>query len=356
MTTTTIDEAKLEQFVGHVATELGAALNAALVTLGDELGLYRAMADGQPVTPAELATRTGTHERYVREWLNAQAASGFVAYDPAIEAYVLPPEHALVLADDASPVSMTADFRAANAVVAIRARLAERFVSGDGVGWHEHHHDLWHGTERSFGINYRIHLVDEWLPALDGVVARLQAGALVADVGCGHGASTILMAEAFPASRFVGFDYHAASIATARQRAEEAGVADRVSFEVAGAAEYGGEGYDLVAFFDSFHDLGDPVGAAQHAAQVLAPGGTCLMVEPYAGDRVEDNLNPLGRLYYGFSTLVCTPGSLSQPGGAALGTQAGEARLREALQAGGFGTVRRAAETPLNLVLEARLP
>jgi SAM-dependent methyltransferase len=252
-------------------------------------------------------------------------------------------------------VSMIADFEGANAAVAVRERLAERFVSGEGVGWHEHHHGLWHGTERSFGINYRTHLVAEWLPALDGVVARLEAGALVADVGCGHGASTIVMAQAFPASRFVGVDYHEASIATARERAAEARVADRVTFEVAGADAYPGEGYDLVAFFDSFHDLGDPVAAARHAAAVLAADGTCLLVEPYAGDRVEDNLNPLGRLYYGFSTLVCTPGSLSQPGRAALGTQAGEARLAEALRAGGFATVRRAAETPLNLVLEARL-
>jgi SAM-dependent methyltransferase len=250
---------------------------------------------------------------------------------------------------------MIPSFQAANAAVAVREQLAERFVSGDGVGWHEHHHGLWHGTERAFGIAYRTYLVGEWLPALDGVVEKLEAGALVADVGCGHGASTILMAQAFPAARFLGVDYHAESIATARQRAEEAGVADRVTFEVAGADGYGGEGYDLVAFFDAFHDLGDPVGAARHAATVLAPDGTCLLVEPYASDRVEDNVNPVGRMYYGFSTLVCTPGSLSQPGRAGLGTQAGEARLREALQAGGFATVRRAAETPLNLVLEARL-
>jgi SAM-dependent methyltransferase len=356
MAITTIDEQKLEAFIGHVATELGAALNAALVTLGDELGLYRAMADGQPVAPAELAARTGTQERYVREWLNVQAASGFVLYDAESATYVLPPEHALVLADESSPFSLTGTFQAVNAAVAVRERLADRFVNGDGVGWHEHHHGLWHGVERGFAATYRASLVAEWLPALDGVVAKLEAGALVADVGCGHGASTILMAQAFPASRFVGIDYHADSIETARARAEQAGVADRVTFEVAGAAEYAGEGYDLVAFFDSFHDLGDPLGAARHAASVLAPGGTCMLVEPYAGDRVEDNLNPIGRLYYGFSTLVCTPGSLSQPGRAGLGTQAGEAALSEVLQAGGFGAVRRAAETPLNLVLEARLP
>jgi 2-polyprenyl-3-methyl-5-hydroxy-6-metoxy-1,4-benzoquinol methylase len=250
---------------------------------------------------------------------------------------------------------MTGSFQSANAAVAVRERLAERFVTGDGVGWHEHHDGLWHGTDRAFATAYRTHLVSEWLPALDGVVARLEAGALVADVGCGHGASTILMAQAFPASRFVGIDYHAESIETARQRADEAGVADRVTFEVAGAAELAGEGYDLVAFFDALHDLGDPLAAARRAAAALAPGGTCMIVEPYAGDRVEDNLNPIGRAYYGFSTLVCTPGSLSQDGRAALGTQAGEARLREVLHAAGFSQVRRAAETPLNLILEARL-
>jgi SAM-dependent methyltransferase len=354
MAITNIDEQKLEAFVGHVATELGAALNTALVTLGDELGLYKAMADGQPVTAAELAARTGTLERYVREWLNVQAASAFVEYDPEADAYTLPPEHALVLADDSTELSMTAVFEAANAAVAVRERLAERFRNGEGVGWHEHHHGLWHGTERGFAASYRAHLVAEWLPALDGVVAKLEAGGLVADVGCGHGAATILMAQAFPASRFVGVDYHAESIAVARERAVEAGVADRVTFEVAGAAELPGTGYDLVAFFDSFHDLGDPLAAAQHAAGTLAPGGVCMLVEPYAGDRVEDNLDPVGRFRYGFSTLVCTPGSLSQPGRAGLGTLAGEARLAAVLHDAGFGSVRRAAETPLNIVLEAR--
>jgi SAM-dependent methyltransferase len=354
--TTAIDEQTLEEFVGLAAVEAGAALNVALVALGDRLGLYKAMADGRPVTPAQLAGRTGTQERYVREWLNVQAASAFVVYDAQAETYTLPPEHALVLADDTGPASMTGTFRAASGALAVSDRLAERFVDGEGVGWHEHHHDLWHGTERAFAAGYRTYLVAEWLPALDGVVAKLEAGARVADVGCGHGASTILMAQAFPASRFVGVDYHAASIATARERAAAAGVADRVTFEVAAAGDFQGKGYDLVAFFDAFHDLGDPLAAARHAAAALAPDGTCLLVEPFAGDRVEDNLNPIGRLYYGFSTLVCTPGSLSQPGRAGLGTQAGEARLRAVLQAGGFGAVRRAAETPLNLVLEARLP
>src|SRR5215208_2400600 len=354
MAVTDIDESKLEAFVGHVATEIGAAVNAALALTGDELGLYRAMADGQPVGSEELAARTGTWERYVREWLAAQAASGFVELGE--DGYVLPPEHALVLADETSPFLMTGVLQSANAAVLARERVAERFVTGEGLGWHEHHHGLFHGVERAFAVGYRTYLMTEWLPALDGVVGRLEAGGLVADVGCGHGISTVLMAQTFPAARFVGIDYHAESIATARERAAEAGVADRVTFTVAGADEIPGSGYDLVAFFDAFHDLGDPLAAARSAASVLAPDGRCMLVEPFAGDRVEDNLHPIGRFYYAMSTLVCTPGSLSQPGRAALGTQAGEARLREVLQEGGFGQVPRAAETPLNIVLEARLP
>jgi 2-polyprenyl-3-methyl-5-hydroxy-6-metoxy-1,4-benzoquinol methylase len=353
MATTSIDETKLEAFFGHVATEIGAALNVALVTLGDELGLYRAMADGEPVTPAELAGRTGTLERYVREWLNVQAASGYVEY--ADGRYSLPLEHALVLADETSPFLATGSFQSANAVVGARKALAERFVDGQGLGWHEHDHDLWHGTERAFGVAYRTHLVSEWLPALEGVVEKLEAGATVADVGCGHGASTILLAQAYPNSRFVGVDYHAGSIEIARRRAAQAGVADRVTFTVAGAADYAGTGFDLIAFFDSFHDLGDPLAAARHARAALAPDGTCLLVEPFAGDSVEDNFTPVGRMYYGFSAMCCTPGSLSQPGRAGLGTQAGQATLAGVLDEAGFASVRRAAETPLNLVLEARL-
>ena len=286
------------------------------------------------------------------EWLNTQAASGYVEY--ADGRYSLPLEHALVLADETSPFLSTGSFQSANAVVGIRKALAERFVDGHGVGWHEHDHDLWHGTERAFAVGYRTHLVADWLPALDGVVEKLEAGAYVADVGCGHGASTILLAQAYPASRFVGIDYHAGSIETARRRAEQAGVADRVTFEVAGAADYVGTGFDLVAFFDAFHDLGDPLAAAQHARAALAPDGTVLLVEPFAGDTVQENLNPIGRMYYGFSTMCCTPGSLSQPGRAGLGTQAGQAAIAAVLGEAGFGSVRRAAETPLNLVLEAR--
>jgi len=350
----TLDQNRIEAFVGRLAAEIGTALNAALVTVGDQLGLYRAMADAQPVSAGELSGRTGTHERYVREWLNAQAAGGFVTYDGAEDRYTLPAEHAFVLADESSPVAMAGIFQAATAVMDGRTRLAERFRTGGGVGWHEHGDGLFCGTERSFGANYRMHLVSEWLPALTGIVEKLDRGARVADVGCGHGASTILMAKAFPASTFVGVDAHPESIATARMRARDAGVADRVTFEVADAAGYGGTGYDLIAFFDALHDLGDPVAAAGHARAALDEDGSCMVVEPFAGDRIEDNLNPVGRMYYGFSTLVCTPGALSQPGRTALGTQAGEARLRDVLLEAGFGSVRRADETPLNLVLEAR--
>jgi SAM-dependent methyltransferase len=312
------------------------------------------MADAQPVGAAELAGRTQTHERYVREWLNAQAAGGYVTYDPGSDRYTLPAEHAFVLADEQSPVALAGMFQSAAAAFEAREHVVERFRSGDGLGWHEHHHDLFDGTGRAFGANYRGHLVAEWLPALDGVVEKLTAGGYVADVGCGHGTSTILMAQAFPASTFVGFDYHVASVEAARAAAIEAGVEGRVSFEVARADDYPGGDYDLIAFFDALHDLGDPVGAAARARRALRPEGVCLIVEPYAGDTIEENLTPLGRSYYGFSTLVCTPGSLSQDGRAGLGTQAGPARLTEVLEAGGFTRVRRAAETPFNLVLEAR--
>lgn len=350
----TLDQSRVEAFAGQIAAEIGAALNAALVTVGDELGLYRAMADAEPVSAGELAARTNTHERYVREWLNAQAAGGFVSYDGAADSYTLPAEHAFILADESSPVAMAGIFQVATTVMDGRTRVAERFRSGGGVGWHEHDDGLFRGTERSFGANYRRHLVSEWLPALTGAVEKLERGARVADVGCGHGASTILMAQAFPASTFTGIDAHPESIATARARARDAGVANRVRFEVADAAEYTGGGYDLITFFDALHDLGDPVGAARHARSALADNGSCMLVEPFAGDRIEDNLNPVGRMYYGFSTLVCTPGSLSQPGRAALGTQAGEARLSEVMLEGGFASVHRVAHTPLNLVLEAR--
>ena len=349
-----LDADKLEQFVFRAVEEVGATLNTALVVMGDRLGLYRALAGAGALTPSELAARTGTAERYVLEWLNAQAAGGFVTYHPADGRYSLPPEQAVAFCDEDSPAYLPGLFQNALGSVLDSPRITDAARTGAGVGWHEHNHDVHEGCERFFRPGYNANLVDSWLPALDGVVAKLQRGARVADVGCGHGASTVLMARAFPNSMFVGSDYHAESIQTARLRAEQAGVGDRVRFEVEPAAAYTGEGYDLVAMFDCLHDMGDPVGAARHVRDTLAPDGTWMIVEPAAGDRVEDNLNPIGRAYYGFSTLLCTPASLSQDVGLALGAQAGEARLRETVTAGGFTRFRRAAETPFNLVLEAR--
>jgi 2-polyprenyl-3-methyl-5-hydroxy-6-metoxy-1,4-benzoquinol methylase len=349
-----VDGDKLMQFVFRAVDEVGATLNAALVVMGDKLGLYRALADGGALSPAELAARTGTAERYVREWLNAQAAGGFVTYDPDSGRYSLAPEQAVALTDEQSPAYLPGFFQIAVGSVLDSPRITEAAKSGQGIGWGDHVHDVHEGCERFFRPGYNAHLAAEWLPALDGVIEKLQRGARVADVGCGHGASTILMAQAFPNSTFVGSDYHAGSIETARERAQRAGVADRVHFEVSPASGYAGEGYDLVTMFDCLHDMGDPVGAARHVRSTLAADGTWMIVEPNAGDRVEDNLNPVGRAYYAFSTLLCTPASLSQEVGLALGAQAGEARIRDVVTAGGFGRFRRAAETPFNLVFEAR--
>jgi SAM-dependent methyltransferase len=354
MTAQAIDPAKVEQFVMGALGELGATLNAALVVIGDRLGLYRAMAGAGPLTPAELAESTGTDERYVREWLNAQAAGGYVTYDPDGGRYTLPPEHAVALADESSPAFLPGAFQLMTAAVRDEPRITEAFRSGAGVGWHEHSHGVFEGCERFFRPGYQANLVESWIPALDGVEAKLRAGARVADVGCGHGASTLIMAEAFPESTFTGFDYHDGSIAAATERARAADVGDRVRFGVAAADAYPGAGYDLVATFDCLHDMGDPVGAARHVLETLAPDGTWLIVEPFANDRVEDNLNPVGRIYYGASTLLCTPASRSQDVGLALGAQAGEQRLRDVVTAGGFSRFRRATETPFNLVLEAR--
>jgi 2-polyprenyl-3-methyl-5-hydroxy-6-metoxy-1,4-benzoquinol methylase len=350
----TLDEGKLMEFVGRVVGEVGATLNAALVVMGDKLGLYRALAGAGPMTAAELAARTGTSERYVQEWLNAQAAGEFVAYDPVAGRYTLPPEQAVALTDEDSPAYLPGFFQIAIGAVIDSPRITEAVRSGEGVGWHEHGQDVFDGCERFFRPGYNAHLMSEWLPALDGVVEKLERGGNVADVGCGHGSSTILMAQAFPSSTFTGFDYHEDSIATAIRRAHEAGVADRVHFDPSPAAGFGGAGYDLVTMFDCLHDMGDPAGAARHVLQALAPDGTWMIVEPAAGDRVEDNLNPVGRTYYAASTLLCTPASLSQEVGLALGAQAGEARIREIVQGAGFTRFRRAAETPFNLVFEAR--
>ena len=349
-----IDQTKLDTFLGKVCGDLGATMFAGLVVLGERLGLYKAMAGAGGLSPAELAHRTGTHERLVREWLNANAASGYVEYDAVTERYALSPEQTAALADDTSPAYVPGAFQVFTSALKSEPKVRAAFAGGHGVGWHELDHGLFDGTERFFKAGYVGHLLSSWIPALDGVDARLRAGGKVADVGCGHGASTILMAKAYPKSRFWGFDYHEASIVKARAAAEREGVGDRITFEVASATTFPGTGYDLVAFFDCLHDLGDPTGAARCAKASLAAQGTLLLVEPNAGDRVEDNLNPIGRLFYSASTFICTPCSLSQDVGTGLGAQAGEHRLRDVLTTGGFTRIRRAATTPFNLVLEAR--
>lgn len=349
-----IDTDKLMAFVFRAVDEVGATLNAALVVMGDKLGLYRALAGTGGLTPGELAERSGVAERYVREWLNAQAAGGYVQYEPVSGRYTLPPEQAVALTDETSPAYLPGFFQIAIGSVLDSPRITEAARSGAGLGWHEHNHEVFDGCERFFRPGYNANLVSSWLPALDGVVEKLERGIVVADVGCGHGASTILMAKTFPRSTFVGSDYHAGSIETARRRAREAGLGDRIRFEAAPASAYAGTGYDLVTMFDCLHDMGDPVGAARHVLASLAPDGTWMIVEPAAGDRVEDNLNPVGRAYYGLSTLLCTPSSLAQEVGLALGAQAGEARIRDVVTSGGLTRFRRVAETPFNLVFEAR--
>ncbi|MET0975633.1 MAG: methyltransferase domain-containing protein [Leifsonia sp.] len=350
----TIDIDKLMAFVGKAVDEVGATLNTALVVLGDKLGYYRAMAASGPTNAARLAQDTSTDEHYAREWLNAQAAGGYVEYDAATNRYTLPPEQIAALTDVSSPAYLPGFFQIALGTIHDVDSVMDAARNNAGVGWHEHNSDVHDGCERFFRTMYNAHLVDEWLPALDGVVEKLQRGARVADIGCGHGASTVIMAQAFPNSTFVGSDYHEASIDVARERARSAGVDDRVTFEVAGSTAFGGEGYDLVTTFDALHDMGDPVGAARHVRESIAPDGTWMVVEPMAGDSVSDNLNPVGRAYYGFSTLLCTPASLSQDVGLALGTQAGPARIHDVVTAAGFSRFRSAAETPFNRVLEVR--
>jgi SAM-dependent methyltransferase len=348
------DETKLNAFMNQAVTDMGAAMHAALVIIGDKLGLYKAMAGAGPMTPAQLAAKTKTNERYVREWLNANAASGYVAYDAASKTYTLPPEQAIALAVDDSPAFLPGAFQIIGAMMRDEPTITDAFRTGRGVGWHEHDAELFQGTERFFRPNYAANLMSQWIPALDGVEAELKQGIRVADVGCGHGSSTILMAKAFPNSTFVGFDYHPASIEWARKAAKEAGLADRITFEVAAAKTYPGKDYGFVTFFDCLHDMGDPVGASAHVLSTLAPGGSWMIVEPYANDNVEDNLNPVGRVFYSASTMLCTPASCSQEVGLALGAQAGEARLREVVTQGGFKSFRRAAQTPFNLVFEAK--
>ena len=349
-----VDEARLGEFMGKIVGDLGAAVSAALVVIGDKLGLYKAMAGAGGLTPAELASRTGTAERYVREWLCAQAASGYVSYDAATGRFNLNELQALVFADEQSPVFAAGGFEVLTALFKDEPKITDAFRTGKGVGWEQHDPSLFRGTERFFRPGYNAHLTTTWIPALAGVQTKLEAGGRAADIGCGHGASTIIMAKAYPKSTFVGFDYHAPSIERARALAAEAGVADRVRFEVARAQDYPGTGYDLVAFFDCLHDMGDPIGAARHVRSSLAPDGTWLLVEPFANDRVEDNLNPVGRVFYSASTMICTPASLAQEVGMALGAQAGEARLRDVVTRGGFTRFRRATETPFNLIFEVR--
>ncbi len=349
-----IDESKLNAFLGIAIADMGGGFTTALVRIGEKLGLYRAMAGAGPLAPSDLAERTGTNERCVREWLSAQAAGGYVDFDSTTGHYTLPPEQALALAVEDSPAYLPGAHQIIRSVMLDEAKILEAFRSGKGLGWHEHHADLFEGTERFFRPNYLAHLITEWIPALEGMEAKLNAGALVADVGCGHGASTVILAQAYPKSRFVGYDYHPASIDHARRRAADTGVSDRATFEVAKAKDYPGNGYDLVAFFDCLHDMGDPAGAAAHVRHSLDADGTWMIVEPFAHDRTEQNLNPIGRVFYSASTLICTLASQAQEVGLALGAQAGEARLREVVRAGGFTRVRRATETPFNIVYEAR--
>lgn len=351
---TTVDEGRLHEFVGRVLGDLGGAFSTSLVRMGAGLGLYRALDRDGPATSAELAERTGLVERYLREWLAHQAASGYLDYSPDSGRFTLPPEQAKVLADENSPFYMVGAFDIAAALLDIQRKVEAAFRTGEGVDWGDQATCLFCATARFFRPGYMANLVQSWLPALDGVVAKLERGAKVADVGCGHGVSTVLMAEAFPNSTFTGFDFHPRSVEAASTHARQHGMGDRVRFEVGLAKDYPGKDYDLVTFFDCLHDMGDPVGASRHVRDTLAADGTWMIVEPMAQDRLEDNLNPIGRLCYAASTMICVPTSLAQEGKAALGAQAGEQRLRETVTGGGFARFRRAAETPFNMVLEAR--
>lgn len=348
-----IDQNKLEAFMGKALSDIGAAVSGALALTGDQLGLYKAMADSKPVTAVELAKRTGTAERYVREWLNNQAAGGYVEYDAKSETYMLPPEQAFCLADESSPAYLAGAFQVIMAIYRAQPRMVENFQTGKGMEWAEQDRILFEGTERFFRSSYNGNLISSWIPALNGTEAKLKKGARVADVGCGHGASTVLMAKAYPNSKFYGFDYHPASIEVAKKRAKDAGVEDRVTFTVAKSTDYPGENYDLVAFFDCLHDMGDPVGAAKHVHKTLGKDGTWMLVEPVAGDHPEQNHNPVGRVYYGASSFLCVPASLAFQG-PALGAQAGEEKLKGVVLEGGFKEFRRATETPFNMVFEVR--
>lgn len=350
-----IDGARVQAFIGRMLGDLGALTNSVLVHVGDQLGFYKALMKSGPMDSAALARQTGTAERLVREWLSAQAAQGYVSYDKSVQKFSLSPEQAMVFADEESQFFMAGFFDIASGLFQDVPKIVNAFRTNGAMAWHEHNGCLFCGTQRIFRPAYNHHLVNEWLPALEGVVAKLRKGCSVADIGCGHGASTILMAKAFPNSKFFGYDYHAESVEAARKSAHDAGVGDRISFETAAAKNFPAKGFDLICFFDCLHDMGDPVGAARHVSTALAADGTWMIVEPFANDRLEDNLNPVGAVFYAASTAVCTPGSLAQEVGLALGAQAGEARLKKVVMDGGFKRFRRAAETPFNLILEARL-
>ena len=348
-----LNEAKLNEFLGTMVTEMGAAANGALIIMGDKLGLYTSLAANGPMSSEQLSQDTGTTERYVREWLSAQAASGYIEYDASSEEFSMTPEQNAVFGDKDSPVLMTGAFYGIASMYIDEPKIEHAFRSGEGVSWGDHDGCLFCGTEKFFRPSYKANLVANWIPSLDGVEEKLKNGAKVADVGCGHGISTIVMAQAFPKSEFVGYDFHDESVAHATALAKDEGV-DNISFEVATAKAFPGNGYDLVTFFDCLHDMGDPVGACAHVVNALKPDGTCLIVEPFANDSLQENLNPVGRAFYAFSTMICTPSSVSQEVGLGLGAQAGEKRLRDVATSGGFSRFRRAAETPFNLILEAR--
>jgi SAM-dependent methyltransferase len=348
-----LDMDKLNAFIGRFVGDLGAAVHTGMVVIGEKLGLYKALAAG-PMSSAELAAKTQTDERYVREWLSSQAAGGYVTYDAPTDKFSLSAEQAFTLANSDSPAYLPGAFELALASLEAVPRIAESFRSGAGMGWHEHSEGVFHGCEKFFRPGYVANLMSAWIPALDGVAEKLAAGARVADIGCGQGASTILMAKAFPKSTFFGFDYHDKSIEAARESAKREGVADRVTFEVAKVKDFPGTEYDFVAVFDCLHDIGDPTGASRHVRESLRKDGTWMIVEPFANDELKDNLNPAGRVYYSFSTLLCTPCSRSQEVGLCLGAQAGEGRIREVVTSAGFTRFRRATETPFNLVYEAR--
>jgi SAM-dependent methyltransferase len=352
--TSKIDEDRLQAFMGQAVTDMGAIISAPLFRLGERLGLYRAMAQAGSLSSEQVAERTGVAERSVREWLRNQAAGGYVSYVAETDTYTLPDEQALALADEDSPFYILGVYDSVASIYADEDKITEAFRTGAGMGWHEHDPRLFSGTERFFRPGYKANLTTQWIPALDGVQEALEEGARVADVGCGHGASTIIMATAYPNSQFSGFDYHPDSVERARHAAIEAGVDERIDFQVAVAKDFPGTEYDLVTVFDCLHDMGDPVGAARHIYESLDSDGTWMIVEPFANDHVEDNLNPVGRVFYGASTVICTPASLAQEIGLALGAQAGEQRITEVIKAGGFTRVRRATETPFNLILEAR--